>query len=130
MKLGKVTINHYMCLKDVTLSFGDLTILVGKNGSGKTSILEALYRFFTDFSIIGGGVPSGLIDYYWFNRDTGEPIRISVELELTEDEFENFSNFFLKLYVMLLKTSQIKRVFYYLSRDKLSRPKSDGRQNI
>jgi len=90
MKLGKVTINHYMCLKDVTLSFGDLTILVGKNGSGKTSILEALYRFFTDFSIIGGGVPSGLIDYYWFNRDTGEPIRISVELELTEDEFEKF----------------------------------------
>jgi energy-coupling factor transporter ATP-binding protein EcfA2 len=90
MKLRKVTINHYLSLKDVTLSFDDLTILVGKNGSGKTSILEALHRFFTDFSVIGGGVPSGLIDYYWFNRDTRKPIRISVELELTEDEFEKF----------------------------------------
>jgi predicted ATPase len=90
MKLRKVTINKYLCLKDVTLSFGDLTILVGKNGSGKTSILEALYRFFNDFSAIGGGVPSGLTDYYWFDRDTREPIRISVELELTEDEFEKF----------------------------------------
>jgi hypothetical protein len=33
-------------------------------------------------------VPSGLTDYYWYNRDTKEPIRISVELELTRDEFE------------------------------------------
>jgi energy-coupling factor transporter ATP-binding protein EcfA2 len=61
---------------------------VGRNGSGKTSILEALHRFFSDFSVIGGGVPSGLTDYYWYNRDTKEPIRISVELELTRDEFE------------------------------------------
>jgi hypothetical protein len=90
MKLRKITISNYLCLKDVTLSFGDLTILVGKNGSGKTSILEALYRFFNDFSAIGGGVPSGLADYYWFDRDTREPIKISVELELTEDEFEKF----------------------------------------
>jgi len=90
MKLRKVTINHYLSLKDVTLSFGDLTVLVGKNGSGKTSILEALHRFFADFSVIGGGAPSGLTDYYWFNRDPREPIRISVELELTEDEFEKF----------------------------------------
>jgi predicted ATPase len=90
MKLRKVTINNYLCLKDVTLSFGDLTILVGKNGSGKTSILEALYRFFTDFSPIGGGVPSALSDYFWFDRDTKKPIRISLELELTEDDFEKF----------------------------------------
>jgi energy-coupling factor transporter ATP-binding protein EcfA2 len=90
MKLRKVTTNNYLCLNNVTLSFGDLTILVGKNGSGKTSILEALYRFFNDFSAIGGGVPSGLTDYYWFDRDTREPIRISVELELTEGEFEKF----------------------------------------
>jgi ABC-type multidrug transport system ATPase subunit len=90
MKLRKVTINNYLSLRDVTLSFGDLTVLVGKNGSGKTSILEALYRFFSDFSITGGGVPSGLIDYYWFYRDTREPIRVSVELELNEDDFEKF----------------------------------------
>jgi AAA15 family ATPase/GTPase len=44
MKLRKVTINNYLSLKNVTLSFGDLTILVGRNGSGKTSILEALPR--------------------------------------------------------------------------------------
>jgi hypothetical protein len=34
-------------------------------------------------------VPSGLTDYYWFDRDTSRPISISVELELTENEIEN-----------------------------------------
>ena len=34
-------------------------------------------------------MPSGLTDYYWFDRDTSRPISISVELELTENEIEN-----------------------------------------
>jgi len=89
MKLRKVTIRNYLCLREVTLSLSNLTILIGKNGSGKTSILEALYRFFNDFNAVGGGVPSGLTDYYWFDRDTSRPISISVELELTENEIEN-----------------------------------------
>jgi len=87
MKLRKVTINNYLSLKDVTLTFGDMTILVGKNGSGKTNILEALYRFFADFNAIGG-TSSGLTEYYWFNKDTTNPIRISVELELDEEDFK------------------------------------------
>jgi predicted ATPase len=89
MKLRKVTIRNYLCLREVTLSLSNLTILIGKNGSGKTSILEALYRFFNDFDAVGGGVPSGLTDYYWFDRDTSRPISIYVELELTENEIEN-----------------------------------------
>jgi len=90
MRIGKVTIENYLSLKKVSLSFGDLTILVGKNGSGKTSIMEALYRFFIDFSATGGGVPSGYNDYFWFDRDTTKPIRISVDLILDEKEFEEF----------------------------------------
>jgi len=39
MKLRKVTINNYLSLRDVTLSFGDLTVLVGKNGSGKKKLV-------------------------------------------------------------------------------------------
>jgi predicted ATP-dependent endonuclease of OLD family len=92
MKLRKVTINNYLSLKDVTLTFGDMTILVGKNGSGKTNILEALYRFFADFNAIGG-TSSGLTEYYWFNKDTTNPIRISVELELDEEDFKKIFYF-------------------------------------
>jgi AAA15 family ATPase/GTPase len=88
MKLREITISNYLSLKEVMLSFGDLTILVGKNGSGKTNILEALYRFFTDFNTIGGGISVNLNDYYWFDRDTTKPIRIAVKLELSEEDFE------------------------------------------
>jgi predicted ATPase len=35
MKLRKVTINNYLSLKDVTLSFSDIAILVGKMGLEK-----------------------------------------------------------------------------------------------
>jgi predicted ATPase len=90
MKLRKVIINNYMSLKNVELSFGDLTVLVGKNGSGKTNIMEALHRFFIDFSATGGNVSGTIAEYFWFNRDTRNPIKISVELELTEDDFEKF----------------------------------------
>ena len=90
MRIKEVTIENYLSLKKVTLSFGNLTVLVGKNGSGKTNILEALFRFFDGFIVIGGGIPAGsLNDYYWHERDTTKPIRISVELELEEEDFEN-----------------------------------------
>jgi predicted ATPase len=88
MKLREITISNYLSLKEVMLSFGDLTVLVGKNGSGKTNILEALYRFFTDFNTIGGGISGNLNDYYWFDRDTTKPIRIVAKLELSEEDFE------------------------------------------
>ena len=45
MKVKKVTIESYLSLKHVELSFNNLTIFVDKNGSGKTSVLEALYSF-------------------------------------------------------------------------------------
>jgi AAA15 family ATPase/GTPase len=90
MRIKKITIENYLSLKKIDLSFEELTIFVGKNGSGKSSIMEALYRFFMDFSATGGGVPSGLNDYCWFNRDTSKPIKISIELKLNEEEFEEF----------------------------------------
>jgi len=103
MKIKKATIEHYLSLKKVTLSFSDLTVFVGKNGSGKTSIMEALYRFFTDFSAIGGGLPSGLTEYFWFRRDLSRPIRISVELELTDEDFEKIFQQFSKTIQLALK---------------------------
>jgi len=87
MQLIDATIENYMSLKRVDISFTGLTILVGKNGSGKTSLLEALHRFFTDFSATGGGIPSGVTDYFWFDRDTLRPISLSVNLQLSQDEY-------------------------------------------
>ena len=45
MKLAKVHITNFQSIRDSTeFEIGDLTCLVGKNESGKTALLKALYR--------------------------------------------------------------------------------------
>jgi putative ATP-dependent endonuclease of OLD family len=46
MKIERVRIRQYRCLRDLTLDLGDYTALVGPNGSGKSSVLYALDWFF------------------------------------------------------------------------------------
>lgn len=43
--IRRVAIKNYRCLRDVELELSPLTILVGPNASGKSSILNALTRF-------------------------------------------------------------------------------------
>src|ERR1041385_1396973 len=38
-------VENYRCLRDVSVDFGPLTILVGPNDSGKSTLLQALLRF-------------------------------------------------------------------------------------
>ncbi len=46
MKLKKFEIKKYRNIDNATIEFGDLTILIGKNNSGKSNILKALDLFF------------------------------------------------------------------------------------
>lgn len=48
MKLGEVEVHGFRCLEDVTLAFDELTILLGSNSTGKSSLLKALKFFFDD----------------------------------------------------------------------------------
>ncbi len=43
MKIEKVYIKNFRSIKEVNISLKDLTILIGNNGTGKTSILEAIH---------------------------------------------------------------------------------------
>ncbi len=40
--LRRIHIDNYKCLSNFELSFGDLTLLLGKNGCGKSAIFEAI----------------------------------------------------------------------------------------
>lgn len=46
MRLAKVEIQGFRCLRDVTLAFDELTVLLGSNSTGKSSALKALKFFF------------------------------------------------------------------------------------
>ncbi len=49
MKLVELRLRNYRCYKDeVSIRFDDLTALIGRNDSGKSTILEALDVFFND----------------------------------------------------------------------------------
>lgn len=51
MKIERVRIRRYRCLRDLTLDVADYTALVGPNGSGKSSVLYALDWFFNGGSL-------------------------------------------------------------------------------
>ncbi len=85
MKLVEFTIKNYKSLREVKVEFGDYTALIGANGSGKTSILEALYLFFKDFNIVGGP-PSPVLqeETSWHNKN--RPLEFVTKIVLDEEE--------------------------------------------
>ena len=49
MKLSRLRIRNFRCFKDeITIDFEDITALIGKNDSGKSTIMEALDIFLND----------------------------------------------------------------------------------
>ena len=46
MRLREVTIKNFKAIEDTTLKLGDFNVIVGTNGSGKSSVLQALHWMF------------------------------------------------------------------------------------
>lgn len=75
MKLIKISVKNYKCLKDVTVDFEDFTVLIGKNDAGKSTLFKALDIFFNstesidfnEISVHGSG--SSNLDWQTTKRD-------------------------------------------------------------
>jgi len=79
MKIKSVRVVNFRCLSDATLDCDDLTVLVGKNGSGKSSFLRALDIFYSP--------AAQYTEEDFYNRNTDQPIRIQVTFaDLSERE--------------------------------------------
>jgi predicted ATP-dependent endonuclease of OLD family len=77
MKIESVRIENFRSFKDETIKFDDYTCFVGANGSGKSTVLNALNIFFrqnkdctTDLSKLS------IEDFH--HKNTNDPIRITV----------------------------------------------------
>lgn len=87
MKIQEIEIAGYGSLKQVSFTeLGDKTVLVGKNGSGKSFIFEALEHFFKEFSLVGGTSAIQGNEYLWHRRDIRRPITMRVVLHFTQEE--------------------------------------------
>ncbi|PHH98892.1 AAA family ATPase [Fusobacterium polymorphum] len=97
MKIEKVHIKNIRGIKDLELSFKkdnkilDVIVLAGVNGSGKTTILEAIKDFF-----------------YNENVNYDEPEKSNVNLDIFLEEFEKYSSYNLKR-VKFLNTFHYKK---------------------
>jgi predicted ATPase len=98
MKLKRIQVKNYKSLKDVTVDFLDLTVLIGKNDTGKSSILRALDILFKwresrdalEVSGSGGGTElewnGDIRDYRLFHRQVPSVIEMTCTLELSDGE--------------------------------------------
>lgn len=86
MIIEKVEVKHFRCIRNESLELGNLTALLGRNGSGKSAVLYALDVFYdlaADVSIED-----------FFNRDTSSDIEIRVTYgKLRADEKDTFGAF-------------------------------------
>jgi predicted ATP-dependent endonuclease of OLD family len=79
MKIKSVFIKNFRAIQEQQFTIKDLSILIGNNGTGKTSVLEAIHFVLSPYFI------SGRIKHTDFFNGSDEPIIIEIELT---DAFE------------------------------------------
>jgi predicted ATPase len=89
----RLRLRNYKSISQCDVEFGPLTLLVGRNGSGKSNFLDAL-RFVADglnLSLDHAVKSRGGIDAVR-RRSTGHPHNFGIDLELqvADDEFANY----------------------------------------
>ena len=86
MKISQVNVKNFRCLSDILIPFENLTALVGRNGSGKSSILKAIQVFYdVNYSV-------SLEDYCNRNGDDQIEIKITFK-EFTPKEEALYGNY-------------------------------------
>jgi predicted ATPase len=86
LKIVGFEIENYRSIsKTHATKLESLVVLIGKNSSGKSNVLEGLASAFQFFDIAGGNTP-GIDDYVFYERRSRSPARFTVTLELSEDE--------------------------------------------
>ncbi|MCJ7491677.1 MAG: ATP-binding protein, partial [Dehalococcoidia bacterium] len=87
MKLTRLAIRRLGTLVNVDLEpLGDLVVLVGRNGTGKSNVFEGLRLFFSEFQATGGESSAQGAEYLWHIRDTSKPIEIDVSIALSDND--------------------------------------------
>ena len=85
MQLQHVRVKHFRSLRDVSVSFGAHTAIIGGNGAGKSSILKAIDKFYLTSKTLDPD------DY--FGRDTTIPVEIELTFgELSPQETATFES--------------------------------------
>lgn len=89
MKISKIQIKNFRSLQAILLdNIGDLTIIIGANSSGKSSLLEALDFFFNQFDPAPQRNVGAVNDYLWFDRNPQNDIDFTLSIGITGSELK------------------------------------------
>jgi ABC-type lipoprotein export system ATPase subunit len=89
MKIRRLEIRNFRSLREVIMDdLGDLVTIIGKNGSGKTGLIEALRYFFHEFDTnLERAIAVGDASL-WYCFDSGSPIEFCLTFDMSADEQE------------------------------------------
>ena len=98
MKIKSINISNFRSIRQLTMDFNQITIIVGPNNAGKSNILSALNLFFTSST-------RGITDIDFHKRNVKEPIKISVKFcDLSQAEQATFKNYIVEHELNVRKT--------------------------
>jgi predicted ATP-binding protein involved in virulence len=107
MRLDRLHIQNFRCYEDATFDFQPgFNLVVGVNGSGKTSLLQAVASSFTDFGATTGNTPEA---------NSGEDVRFVIDTFEGRSRFERRFPLTLKAEGRILGTPQW--TFYIARKD-------------
>ncbi len=94
MRISKIRIENFRTFKDMELPFDNYSVLIGSNGSGKSTILLALKVFFGDSSSTDTSI-SILQKEDFHNKEVTNPIKITLTfVDLNADAQSDFKDYF------------------------------------
>ncbi|MBE0427411.1 MAG: ATP-dependent endonuclease [Nitrospirae bacterium] len=86
MIIEAIYIENFRCIKQSQLNCDELTVIIGRNGSGKSSFLKAIEIFYD--------VNASISVEDFFNKDTRQEIILRVTYaQLKEDEIKEFQTY-------------------------------------
>ena len=97
MKIERLEVKNFRSMYDPSVEFGRITVLIGRNSSGKTSILNAIRVIFENLDTISTEknldvntiTEQGLRDQIrglWFYTHQNKPIKLAVSLNFDKEE--------------------------------------------
>ena len=87
MKIDSIRIENFRAFKDETISLNDYTCFVGRNGSGKSTILNALNLFFREMKDSKTDLVHLSKDDF-HHKDVDSPIRVTLTFTDLSDAAE------------------------------------------
>lgn len=91
MKLSRLNVQNYRSLRNVSIELGDLTVFIGANASGKSTILDALRLLAEAVQMRDFSTPianrGGLLELFWKGPDRGT---IIFSVGTVQDQYRSF----------------------------------------